>query len=174
MASALLGVHTGSTAHQLLLFRVPALRSYLHSSGSGAATAVVVPSTRLKAAALRVAFAHRSAAAAVAAASTRNFYTSRDVRHWRNESPPGGLTVLHVFHPTTSRVWPDPVLGVFSATDPRCCLPGNVGLNQALLNQTKSRPSNPSNGMTSALHSSFSHYYVNLSLDKEIATHIVA
>lgn len=51
-------------------------------------------------------------------------------RQWRNETPPGSLTELYVYRPENpSRVWPDPVLGVFSPKDARCCLPGNLGVD---------------------------------------------
>jgi len=43
------------------------------------------------------------------------------------------LTELYVYRPENPRVWPDPVLGVFAPKDPRCCLPGNVGLDHHLL-----------------------------------------
>ena len=106
MASGLVGVQSGSTAQQLL-FRCPSLRclqSLLKSNKSTLASARKGSST------------------------TRNFFTTNFGRQWRNETPPGGLTELYVYRPEQQRVWPDPVLGVFSAQDPRCCLPGNVGV----------------------------------------------
>lgn len=51
---------------------------------------------------------------------------------WKNETPPGSLTELYVYRPENPRVWPDPVLGVFSPKDQRCCLPGNLGVDLEL------------------------------------------
>lgn len=50
------------------------------------------------------------------------------MRHWDNETPPGGLTEVYVYKPDSKTVWPDDKLGqAFSQIDPRCCLPGNIG-----------------------------------------------
>jgi len=50
------------------------------------------------------------------------------LRHWDNETPPGGLTEVYVYKPDSKTVWPDDKLGqAFSQIDPRCCLPGNIG-----------------------------------------------
>ena len=55
------------------------------------------------------------------------------LRQWQNETPPGGLTELYVYHPDTKTVWPDDKLGsVFSPTDPRCFLPGNTGIAEPI------------------------------------------
>lgn len=47
---------------------------------------------------------------------------------WRNETPPGGLTEILVYHPESQIAWPDSTLGIFAQSDPRFVLPGNVGV----------------------------------------------
>jgi len=62
-------------------------------------------------------------------------------RQWKNETPPGSLTEIYVYAPDQDpRVWPDPVLGVFAPKDPRCCLPGNLGLDLELQSSATAAP----------------------------------
>lgn len=64
---------------------------------------------------------------------SRRFSIGNIARQWKNETPPGSLTEIYVYAPDQDpRVWPDPVLGVFAPKDPRCCLPGNLGLDLEL------------------------------------------
>lgn len=58
----------------------------------------------------------------------RNLASTRPALNWRNETPSGGLTEVYVY--SQDRIqWPDPILGVFAAGDPKFCLPGNIGLD---------------------------------------------
>lgn len=120
MASGLVSVQSGSSAQQLL-FRYP-LRCLLSSlSRSNKST--------FSSAHSQTSSGFNHYARSRTASLTRNFVTSRSRCQWKNETPPGGLTELYVYRPENPRIWPDPVLGVFSPKDPRCCLPGNVGLD---------------------------------------------
>jgi len=117
MASGLVSVQSGSSG--LLLFRYP-LRCLLRTLASSSS-----PSGG----------GHAPSASSCSSSSSgslrRNFFTSRFAAQWKNETPPGGLTELYVYRPENPRVWPDPLLGVFAPKDPRCCLPGNVGMDQS-------------------------------------------
>ena len=59
--------------------------------------------------------------------TSRTLSLSASRNDWRKDTPTEGLTQVYVYTPDSQTIWPDPILGVFAAGDPRFGFPGNVG-----------------------------------------------